>query len=76
MTAVAPVRLPPVTVTVVAPVGGPATGLIAVTDGRVSYVNRSAAEVALVPTGVVTVTSTMPADAAGDVAVIWVESRL
>ena len=57
-------------------VGGPATGLIAVTDGRVSYVNRSAAEVALVPTGVVTVTSTMPADAAGDVAVIWVESRL
>jgi len=36
------------------------------------YVNRSADEVALVPSGVVTVMSTVPAEWAGDTTVIWV----
>ena len=42
--------------------GGPAVGLMPVTVGR-RYVNWSAGEVADVPIGVVTVTSTMPVPA-------------
>ena len=59
----------PVTVTVVPPPGGPNAGLTALTVGAASYVNWSAALVALVPPGVVTVTSAVP-DPAGDVAVM------
>jgi len=36
------------------------------------YVNRSAGEIALVPFGVVTLTSTVPPARAGDLIVIWV----
>ena len=39
------------------------------------YVNRSASEMAEVPPGVVTVTSTGPANPAGEIAVIVVESH-
>jgi hypothetical protein len=71
LTAVAPVKLVPVIVTVVPPAGGPLVGLIPVTVGATAavYVNWSAAEVAEVPAGVVTVTSTTPVPA-GLVAVI------
>ena len=44
-----------------------------VTVGNAWYVNLSAEPVALVPTGVVTVTSTVPAGSAGEVAVIYVD---
>lgn len=54
------VRKPaPVTVTVVPPAGGPPVGESALTVG--TYANLSAGPVALVPPGVVTVTSTTPA---------------
>ena len=43
-----------------------------VTFGSTAYVNRSAVEVALVPPGVVTVTSVIPAAWAGDLTVILV----
>ena len=69
LTAVAPVKFAPVIVTAVAPTMGPLFGAIEVTVGGGIYVNRSAALVALVPIGAVTVTSTVPAPA-GDVAVI------
>ncbi len=69
-TAMASVKLVPVILTVVPPDVSPATGLTAVIVGAVSYVNWSAAEVALVPTGVVTVTSTLPAAPPGAVTVI------
>src|SRR5208283_1539080 len=70
---VAPVTNPvPVTVTVVPPATGPAAGEILVTAGTGSYVNWSDAEVALVPPGVVTVTSTVPAEPAGETAVMLV----
>src|SRR5208283_830056 len=72
ITAVAPVNPVPVIVTVVPPATGPAAGVIPVTTGTGSYVNSSAGEVALVPPGVVTVTSTVPAEPAGETAVIWV----
>ena len=63
---VAPVTNPvPVTVTVVPPANGPAAGATLVIVGTGSYVNSSAGEVALVPPGVVTVTSTVPAVPAG-----------
>ena len=71
VTAVAPLKLVPVIVTDVPPVAGPEVGDIDVTVGTATYVNWSAAEVADVPPGVVTVTSTVPVPA-GDVAVIWV----
>ena len=74
LTAVAPVRLVPVIVTLEPPAAGPDDGLTAVTVGAgvgATYVNSSAELVALVPPGVVTVTSTVP-DPAGLVAVIWV----
>ena len=72
VTAVAPVNPVPVIVTVVPPATGPDTGVIPVTVGMGSYVNWSAGEVALVPPGVVTVTSTVPAVPAGETAVMLV----
>jgi hypothetical protein len=70
-TAVAPVKPLPVIVTDVPPVYGPDPGLTDVTVGGVK-VKVSAGPVALVPLGVVTVTSTGPTDSAGEVAVIEV----
>ena len=70
--AVAPVNPVPVTVTQVPPAVGPLAGEMPVTFGRAAYVNRSAVEVALVPPGVVTVTSVIPAAWAGDLTVILV----
>ena len=55
----------PVIVTVVPPAVGPAVGLTLVTVGAATYVYWSLALVALVPPGVVTVMSTVPADAGG-----------
>jgi hypothetical protein len=70
-TPVAPVKFTPVTVTVVPPVVGPDVGDRAVTAGRgETYVNMSPAPWALVPVGVVTVTTTGPAGSSGEVAVI------
>src|SRR5215472_4471958 len=69
LTAVAPVKFVPVIVTSVPPANGPDVGLRPVTVGLAAYVNWSAAEVALVPPGVVTVTSTTPAVPAGEFAV-------
>ena len=57
----------PVTVTLVPPVVDPALGLRLATVGV--NVKWSLDEVALVPFGVVTVTSTVPTDSVGDVAV-------
>ena len=71
-TAVAPVKLVPVIVTLVPPAKGPELGEIPVTVGAVTYVNWSLEPVALVPLVVVTVISTVPALPAGEVAVIWV----
>jgi hypothetical protein len=73
-TAVEPVKLVPVIVTGVAVVLGPELGLTPVTVGAggTVYVNWSAALVALVPPGVVTVTSTVPIVPAGAVAVMLV----
>jgi hypothetical protein len=71
-TAEAPVRFVPVMVTVVPPVVEPADGDTPVTVGGVTKVNLSAAPVALVPPGVVTVISTIPAEPAGELAMISV----
>ena len=71
-TAVAPVKFVPVIVTDVPPAAGPLPGLTFVTVGAATNVNWSFALVALVPPTVVTVTSTVPAACAGDVAVICV----
>src|SRR5437588_1116299 len=71
-TTVAPVKLAPLTVTAVPPVAGPLLGLTPVTEGAAGvavYEKVSADVLALVPAGVVTVTSTVPVPA-GDVAVI------
>src|SRR5580704_14819853 len=54
------------------PAGAPAAGLRPVTVGSAAYVNWSAGLTALVPRGVVTVTSTTPALPAGMVAVMVV----
>jgi hypothetical protein len=70
--AVAPLRFVPVTVTVVPPPVDPVFGLTAETVGAGTYVNSSAVDTTDVPTGVVTVTSTTPADPAGLMAVIEV----
>src|SRR5581483_6678648 len=72
LTAVALVNRVPVIVTLVPPLAGPADGLTPVTVGAPTYVYWSAELVALVPPVVVTVTSTVPAEPAGAVAVIWV----
>ena len=58
----------PVMVTEVPPAVGPLVGVIEVTVGTIN-VNWSADEVAEVPSVVGTVTSTVPADSAGDFAV-------
>src|ERR1700722_7957550 len=68
-TAVAPVKLLPVIVTDVPPEAGPVVGEIDVTAGATTYVKWSLGAVTLVPPGVVTVMSTVPAPA-GAVAVI------
>jgi uncharacterized membrane protein YfcA len=71
-TAVAPVKSVPLTSTVVP--AGPVTGLTDVTvgagGGPAMYVNWSFVPVALVPPAVVTVTSTVPAEPPGEVAVM------
>src|SRR5207253_1933861 len=70
-TDVAPVKCEPLIVTVVPPAAGPAVGFTDVTVGAgVTEVKWSPADVADVPPTVVTVTSTVPADAAGEGAVI------
>jgi hypothetical protein len=56
-------------VTLVPPAAGPDDGLTEVTVGAALYVKWSAADVAEVPFGVVTVTSTVPVPA-GEVAVM------
>src|SRR5579863_6730366 len=66
-TAVAPARFVPVTVTELPPEVVPMCGATPVTEGTPKYVKESAALVALVPSGVTTVRSTVPADAAGEV---------
>ena len=71
LTSLAPVRFVPVIVTVVPPAAGPLVGSTFVTVGAGMYVYSSAAEVALVPPGVLTVTCTVP-EPAGEVAVIFV----
>jgi hypothetical protein len=73
MTDVAPVNSVPVMMTVVPPASGPFAGEMPVTVGEPGalYVNSSAGESALVPAGVSTVTSTVPAVPAGETAVIW-----
>jgi hypothetical protein len=65
--------LVPAIVTEVPPAAGPEDGLTRVTVGGVTYVYWSLVFVALVPPGVVTVMSTVPAAPAGDVAEIWLE---
>jgi hypothetical protein len=60
-TDVAPVKVAPVMVTGVPPAVGPEVGEIAVITGSATKVKWSAEEVAEVPPGVVTVTSTAPA---------------
>ncbi len=71
-TAVAPVKLAPVTVTDVPPAKGPADGLTEVTVGAEVYRNWSAVLVALVPPAVVTMLLTVPLPA-GEVAVMELE---
>ena len=71
-TALAPVKLLPVIVTVVPPPVGPEPGLTAVTLGKATNVNRSADEVLDVPPAVVTLISIVPAASAGLAAVIRV----
>jgi hypothetical protein len=68
LTDVAPVKPLPRMLTTVPPVLGPEVGEIPETV--VAYVKLSAAVVAEVPARVVTVMSTLPAEAAGDTAVI------
>nr|WP_263866878.1 hypothetical protein [Paenibacillus rhizovicinus] len=70
VTAVAPDRFVPVNVTLVPPDVGPDVGDTLVIVGTAMYVNWSAADVADVPPGVVTVTSTVPELPAGAVTVI------
>src|SRR5208283_2583378 len=68
-TALSAVNPEPEIVTVFWPASGPASGVTAVTDGG-PYMYLSDAEIADVPSGVVTVTLTCPAPPAGAVAVI------
>jgi hypothetical protein len=72
-TPVAPLKFVPAMTTDVPPAVVPLFGLTPVTAGGlggVTNVNRSAATAPLVPAGVVTVMSTCPGGAAGEVAVI------
>ena len=73
LTADAPVKLVPAIVTVVPPAAGPEDGLTRVTVGGVTYAYWSLVLAALVPPGVVTVMSTVPAAPTGAVAEIWLE---
>ena len=68
-TAVVPVRFVPMIVTWVPAVSGPYAGLIDVMVGAATKVYWSDAPVVLLPPTVVTVTSTVPAEPAGAVAV-------
>ena len=70
VTAVAPVKSAPVMTTEVPPAVGPELGTTELTAGSEMKVNWSLAEFAEVPPTVVTVTSTVPAGLAGEVAVI------
>ena len=72
VTALAPLKFVPVIVTLALPTAGPELGERLVTVGAATKVNWSAADVALVPPTVVTLTSTVPALPTGVVAVIWV----
>ena len=72
ITAVAPLKMVPVIVTVVPPAADPLVGEMPVTVGAAMYVNLSDAEITLVPEGVVTVISTVPAEPPGETAVILV----
>lgn len=65
MTAVTPINPVPLMITAVPPDTGPPVGEMPVTVGVPTFVNLSAGEVVLVPVGVVTVTSTVPAALAG-----------
>src|SRR5262249_16813511 len=60
LTAVAPVKPVPMTVTRVPPAAGPLVGLRPVTAGAARNVKRSACDAGDVPAGVVTVTLTIP----------------
>ena len=71
VTAVAPVKLAPVIVTLVPPAAGPLVGEILLTVGTATYVNRPLP--VTLPPAVVTTTSLAPAVPAGVVAVIVVE---
>lgn len=59
-TALSPVKFVPVIVTLVPPATGPPEGDIEVTVGPATYVKMSDGDCALIPPGVVTVTSTTP----------------
>jgi hypothetical protein len=72
LTAETEVKPVPVMLTLVPPAVGPAFGLTAVTVGAAWYVKWSAEVAVEVPLEVVTVTSTVPADPAGELAVIEV----
>jgi len=69
---VTPRKFTPVRVTTVPPAVGPVAGEISKMDGWLPYVKSSPAVFPFVPAGVVTVTSTVPAECAGVVAVIVV----
>jgi hypothetical protein len=70
-TAKPPVKFVPVMVTAVPPPSVPELGLTPLTTGGgVVKVKESLDVVALVPNGVITVTSTIPAFSSGDVAVM------
>ena len=71
-TDVAPVKPVPEIATEVPPAVGPLVGFTPLTEGGARKLNWSAPDTALVPLGPVTVTSTVPALCAGDVAVIEV----
>jgi hypothetical protein len=66
VTATAPRNPLPVTVTSVPPNIGPPPGLIPDTQTTLTYVKRSAKTGVLLPDGVVTTTSTVPAAWVGD----------
>ena len=73
ITVVPDVKPVPVMVTDVPPVVAPDVGEMVETDGGDTNVNWSADDVALVPYVVVTVTFTVPADSAGEMAVMDVD---
>jgi len=73
LTPVVPRNPLPVTVTVVPPAGAPADGvMLSTTGGGLTNLKLLAGVAAVVPSGVVTVTTTVPAACGGDTAWIWV----